>query len=98
MGAWCTRTGGCSHVAGVRRVRKQDAARLGSMTLDPRKAQDLKQALKLDLTSFTLDLIGIVDPTGLADLTSGMISLWRGDWLSAGLSFLGIFQGLGDLA
>jgi hypothetical protein len=24
--------------------------------------------------------------------------LWRGDWLSAGISFLGVFAGLGDLA
>ncbi len=43
-------------------------------------------------------MVGIVDPTGVADVTSGAISLWRGDWLSAGISFLGIFAGLGDLA
>lgn len=59
---------------------------------------DLKHGLKLDMATFALDMVGIIDPTGIADATSGFISLWRGDWLGAGLSFLGIFAGIGDLA
>lgn len=58
------------------------------MALNPAKVEDLKDVLKLDLASFVLDMVGIVDPTGAADVASGAISLWRGDWLSAGISFL----------
>jgi hypothetical protein len=68
------------------------------MGMNPLKADDLKQALKLDLATFVLDMVGVVDPTGTADVASGAISLWRGEWLSAGISFLGVFAGLGDLA
>ena len=59
---------------------------------------DLRKNLKLDMATFALDMIGIVDPTGAADVASGFLSLWRGDWLGAGISFLGVFAGLGDLA
>jgi hypothetical protein len=66
--------------------------------LSAQRAAELKSALRLDLAQFVLDMAGIVDPTGIADLTSAGISLWRGDWLGAGISFLGVFAGLGDLA
>lgn len=62
------------------------------------KGADLRDTLRLDVATFALDMVGIVDPTGVADVTSGAISLWRGDWLSAGISFLGVFAGIGDLA
>ena len=40
-------------------------------------------------------MVGIVDPNLVwLTSTSGAISLWRGDWLSAGISFLGVFAGL----
>ena len=68
------------------------------MPVNPSKLDTMRDALKLDLATFVLDMVGIVDPTGAADVASGMISLWRGDWLSAGISFLGVFAGLGDLA
>jgi Peptidase C39 family len=55
--------------------------------------------LILDLTQVSLDLIGIVDPTGAADVASGAISLGRGDLLGAGMSALGaLLPYAGDLA
>ncbi|MET0384620.1 MAG: hypothetical protein ABW321_01615 [Polyangiales bacterium] len=74
------------------------------MTTLPKPASNLagtaqaKAALKLDVTQFALDLAGIVDPTGAADVASAAMSLWRGDWVGAGISCLGLFHGLGDLA
>lgn len=60
--------------------------------------REAKAALKLDLAQFVLDMVGIVDPTGAADVASAALSLWRNDWTGAALSFLGVFAGLGDLA
>lgn len=58
-----------------------------------------QQALLLDLTQLTLDLVGIVDPTGAADLASGAISLSRGDWLGAAISGISaLLPYAGDLA
>jgi hypothetical protein len=58
-----------------------------------------QQELILDITQLSLDLIGIVDPTGAADLASGAISLKRGDLLGAGISALGaLLPYAGDLA
>jgi hypothetical protein len=45
-----------------------------------------------------LDLIGIVDPTGLADATSVVISLAKGKWLDAVISGASLIPYLGDIA
>jgi len=58
---------------------------------------DDKKTVLLDLFQFGLDLAGILDPTGIADGTSGLISLWRGDWLSAGISAASLLPYVGDL-
>jgi hypothetical protein len=52
----------------------------------------------LDIAQFTLDVIGIVEPTPFADLTSGVISMFRGDWTGAAISAVGVVPYIGDLA
>jgi hypothetical protein len=58
---------------------------------------DLPHDLKLDIFQFALDLIGIADPTGTVDATSGFISLARGDLFGAATSFVSAVPG-GDIA
>ncbi len=71
-------------------------------TAQERGGNDLspqQKELILDMTQISLDLIGIVDPTGAADAASGLISLGRGDLLGAGISALGaLLPYAGDLA
>jgi hypothetical protein len=52
----------------------------------------------LDVGQFALDLIGIVEPTPFADVTSGVISIGRGNWFAAAVSSLAIIPYVGDLA
>jgi hypothetical protein len=59
---------------------------------------DEKGALLLDLTQMALDIAGIVDPTPISDGVSGVISLFRGDWLGAGISVASMIPYVGDLA
>src|SRR5262245_29035229 len=57
------------------------------------------EALGLDLLQMSLDLVGIVDPYGVADGASALVSLYRGDWLGAGVSGVAAaFPYLGDAA
>lgn len=56
------------------------------------------QELALDLTQFTLDLLGIVDQTGAVDLTNAVISLVRQDWWGAAISVVSAFPLVGDAA
>lgn len=57
-----------------------------------------ERALVLDLTQMGLDIAGILDPTPISDGTNGVISLFRGDLLGAGVSVVGFIPYLGDLA
>ncbi len=57
-----------------------------------------KHELALDITQMVLDIIGIFEPTPFADTASGLISLGRGDWLSAGCSAISLLPYIGDLA
>jgi hypothetical protein len=54
--------------------------------------------LLLDVGQFTLDVIGIFEPTPFADLTSGVISLCRGELTAAAISAIAIVPYAGDLA
>lgn len=49
-----------------------------------------------DLATLVLDLIGIFDPTPIADGASGLLSLFRGEWAQAGLSVAAMIPYLGD--
>ena len=57
-----------------------------------------EQELILDIVQFILDIVGIIEPTPFADGSNTLISLGRGEWLSAALSGLGMIPYLGDLA
>lgn len=57
-----------------------------------------KTALMLDLTQMALDIAGIIDPTPISDGVSGVISLFRGDFLGAGISVAAMIPYVGDLA
>ncbi len=57
-----------------------------------------QQELVLDLTQVGLSVVGIFDPTGLADGADALLSLGRKDYWGAGISALGIIPYLGDLA
>jgi len=46
----------------------------------------------------SLDIVGIFDPTGVADGVNASISAKNGDWLDAGISALGVIPLAGDLA
>lgn len=59
---------------------------------------DEKGALLLDLGQMALDIAGIIDPTPISDGVSGVISLFRGDWLGAGISVASMIPYVGDLA
>lgn len=57
-----------------------------------------QKELVLDLTQVGLSVVGIFDPTGIADGADAVVSLGRGDYWGAGISALGIIPYLGDLA
>ncbi len=57
-----------------------------------------QKELVADLTQVGLSVIGIFDPTGIADGADALISIKRGDYWGAGISALGIIPYLGDLA
>jgi hypothetical protein len=54
--------------------------------------------LALDITQMGLDIAGIFDPTPISDGASGLISLFRGDFLGAGISAVSMLPYLGDAA
>jgi hypothetical protein len=51
-----------------------------------------------DVLSAGLDIVGVFDPTGVADGLGATLAAKNGDWLSAGISGLGIIPYVGDLA
>ncbi|MFD1711271.1 hypothetical protein FVQ98_18615 [Ottowia sp. GY511] len=54
--------------------------------------------LALDITQMGLDIAGIFDPTPISDGASGLISLFRGDFVGAGISALSMVPYVGDAA
>lgn len=65
---------------------------------DPAALAAQKQELALDLVQIGLTLTGIVDPTPISDGLDGLISVFRGDWLGAGISVVSMVPYLGDAA
>lgn len=57
-----------------------------------------KQELILDLGQMALDVAGLFDPTPISDGVNGVISLFRGDFLGAGLSAVSMIPYVGDAA
>ena len=50
------------------------------------------------LLGAALDIVGIFDPTGIADAAGAKLAFDQGDYLSAGISALGVVPYAGDLA
>ncbi|MBX2836463.1 MAG: hypothetical protein KTR35_06395 [Gammaproteobacteria bacterium] len=89
-----------SHASSETRVQYVEGMQQRSMdSIDvPDGLTDEQKALYLDLAQLGLDVVGIVEPTPFADGSNGLISLFRGDWVGAGLSALGVIPYIGDLA
>ncbi len=64
----------------------------------PAGLTDAQKELALDLTQMGLDVAGLFDPTPISDGANGIISLFRGDWLGAGISAVSMIPYLGDAA
>lgn len=67
---------------------------------DVRKAEaelgELNKELRLDLLQAGVDAAGIVDPTPVSDLIGAGISVYRGDFVGAGLSLISMIPYAGD--
>ena len=53
----------------------------------------LPNDIKLDFTQFVIDLVGIGDPSGAADILNAGISAWRGDWFGMATSLVSVIPG-----
>jgi hypothetical protein len=51
-----------------------------------------------DVISAGLDIVGIVDPSGIADGLNAGLQAKKGDWIGAGISMFGILPLVGDIA
>jgi len=78
--------------------RSQLEAQLPAGGPDPAELARQKRELTLDLTQMALDVAGLIDPTPVSDGANGIVSLFRGDFLGAGISALGMIPYVGDLA
>lgn len=56
----------------------------------------LNNELKLDLAQAAIDIAGIADPTPISDLIGAGLSVFRGDFVGAGLSLISIIPYAGD--
>lgn len=57
-----------------------------------------QKSLILDLGQLALDVVGLADPTPVTDGLNGLISLFRGDFLGAGISAVSMIPYIGDAA
>ena len=57
-----------------------------------------KTELALDLVQIGLSVAGIFDPSPISDGADGLISLFRGDFLGAGISVVSMVPYIGDVA
>lgn len=72
------------------------SATAGTMTPEQLAAE--KTALMADIAQIGLAIGGIFEPTPFCDITDAAISVWRGDWLGAGISAVSVVPYVGDLA
>lgn len=74
------------------------AERQGIDTAAQRQADLQKRELLLDAGQMALDVVGIFDPTPISDGANGIVSLFRGDLLGAGISAVSMVPYIGDAA
>ncbi|MCA8993689.1 MAG: hypothetical protein KDA88_16995 [Planctomycetaceae bacterium] len=80
---------------------RQVISRSGSQGALDRELQSLspaEQELLLDVAQFSLDIIGIVEPTPFADVSNALVSLYRDDYFGAAVSSIGVIPYMGDIA
>jgi multidrug efflux pump subunit AcrA (membrane-fusion protein) len=77
------------------RAAQQVQAQAGARSDDIAKQ---KADLALDLVQIGLSVAGIFDPTPISDGLDGIISLFRGDFLGAGISVVSMVPYIGDAA
>ncbi len=75
----------------ARRLEQQQGAHAA-------EAAAAQRELALDLTQIGLSIVGIFDPTPVSDGLDGLISLFRGDMLGAGISAVSMIPYIGDVA
>ncbi|MCB2261456.1 MAG: HNH endonuclease [Candidatus Thiosymbion ectosymbiont of Robbea hypermnestra] len=56
----------------------------------------LNTALRAEMTQTALDVAGTLDPTPISDVAGAAYSLWRGDFIGAGLSLISVVPYVGD--
>jgi RHS repeat-associated protein len=67
--------------------------------IDPSEyMRNANMQLNADDVQLALDVVGIVDPTGLTDGANAAISATRGNWSDAGISLLAVIPYIGDTA
>ncbi len=77
------------------RAAQQVQAQAGARNEDIAKQ---KADLALDMVQIGLSVAGIFDPTPISDGIDGIISLFRGDFLGAGISVVSMVPYIGDAA
>ncbi|MEM9056266.1 MAG: HNH endonuclease [Pseudomonadota bacterium] len=90
-----------AHSGGETRADFVDATQreaLNAALQTPEGLTDAQKTLLLDLGQLALDVVGLADPTPISDGANGLISLFRGDFLGAGLSAVSMIPYLGDAA
>lgn len=81
----------------AQQIRKKIEAKLPPR-LEIEGLNSEQKELITDLGQVGLSVIGIFDPTGIADGADAVISVGRGDYWGAGISAISIIPYLGDLA
>lgn len=71
-------------------------ANSGEVTQAEGALSRLNEALSSELAQTAVDVAGIVDPTPISDVIGTGMSLWRGDFIGAGLSLISIVPYAGD--
>ncbi len=74
-------------------VRREQQAEIRRAEADLGKLND---ELKLDLAQAAVDVAGIADPTPISDAIGAGLSLYRGDFIGAGLSLISAIPYAGD--
>jgi len=76
----------------------ENAQRSALSSIDTEGLTPEQKELMLDLGQLALDIVGLADPTPISDGVNGVVSLFRGDFLGAGISAVSMIPYIGDAA
>jgi len=77
-------------------VGAQAQKRAAAIKKKEAELEKLNSQLKADLAQSAIDIAGIADPTPISDVIGAGFSLWRGDFIGAGLSLISVVPYAGD--